>query len=93
MKQYDMYEGAEKWSKHLDGYVSVDSPTPTTRQRSAARLSDVNRFLPPMDDPDRYPLYFIWDGVKVPCLLGSIGFVCAVIGYSVITVVLSLIHI
>ena len=39
-----------------------------------------------MDDPDRYPLYFIWDGVKSR-LLGSIGFVCAVIGYSVITVV------
>ena len=81
-----MYKGAEKWSKHLDSYVSVDSPTPTTR-RCSRIMSDMKGALPPRDDPDKYPLYFIWDGAKVPCLLALIGFVCAVIGYYVITVV------
>ena len=81
-----MDKGAEKWSKHLDGYVSIDSPTPTKLRRSRITRG-TQRALPPVDDPDKYPLYFIWDGAKIPCLLVLIGFVCAVFGFSVITVV------
>ena len=78
------YKGTEKWSKHLDGYVSVDSPTPTIRRRSLS-MNELHKLLPPKDNPDEYPLYYIWDNLQTPCLLVSIGLASAVIGYGVIS--------